>query len=145
MAARLLVIATSGKNKPRKACLLVCAMIFAFYANVSSDPAAASDRQEIRFYKINKDGITQRLRFTRKKARQLGCHNFLRRARLHRTVQFAFKTCHVYAAKNCRQESIVSFYREKEPEPTTELGQGYGWYPVGEHKRGELVKSWDCE
>lgn len=111
-----------------------------------SNPATASDeRQEIRFYKINKDGLTQRLRFTRKKARKPGCHNFIRKARLHRAVQFAYENCRVYAKKDCEKESIMPFYRDKEPEPTTELTQGYGWYPVGEHERGERVKSWFCE
>ncbi len=121
-------------------CLLVCTS--AFHAS----DALGKERQDIRFYKINKDEITQKLRFTNRKARKPGCHNFIKRARLHRTVQFGYKVCRVYAKKNCKDESLMSFYREKEPEfKTTELSQGYGWYPVGEHKRGEKVKSWYCE
>jgi len=40
----------------------------------------------------------------------------------------------------------MAFHRDKKEEAsTTELSEGYGWYPVGEHKRGEKVKSWYCE
>jgi hypothetical protein len=110
------------------------------------DHATANDRQRISFYKINKDGITQALRFTARKARSPGCHNFIKKARLHRVVQFQYKVCHVYAKKRCDADSIMSFYLEKEPESqTTDLTQGYGWLPVGEHKRGEKAKSWHCE
>jgi hypothetical protein len=107
-------------------------------------PTIASERSSIRFYKINKDGITQALRFTAGKARTPGCHNFMRKARLHRVVQFQYKSCRVYSKKSCDAESIMSFYRDKEATPTTELSEGFGWYPVGDHKRGEKAKSWFC-
>jgi len=108
--------------------------------------ATAKDRHRISFYKINKDGITQGLRFTARKARKPGCHNFIRKARLHQVVQYRYKVCHVYAKKSCNAESIMSFHLEKEPEnPTTDLSEGYAWYPVGEHERGEKAKSWYCE
>jgi len=121
---------------------LICVLLICV-SDVRS--AAAAGRQEIRFYKINKDEITQRFRFTIKKSRRAGCHNFLKRARLHKAVQFAFESCKVYSKKNCAEDSILSFYREKVPESVTELSEGYGWLPVGEHKRGELVRSWYCE
>lgn len=109
------------------------------------NPIQAKERHDIRFYKINKDGITQKLRFTERKARKLGCHNFIHKARLHRTVQFGYEVCRVYAKKGCNTDSVMSFYRDKEPEPVSELTQGFGWYPVGEHERGEKVASWFCE
>ncbi|MFT6406682.1 MAG: hypothetical protein ACJAQ6_000092 [Arenicella sp.] len=112
---------------------------------VSAAQSVASDRQTVRFYKINKDGITQALRFTAKKARKTGCHNFIRKARLHRVVQYQYKTCRVFADKSCQTESIMSFYRDKEPAPTTDLIEGFGWYPVGDNERGEKAKSWFCE
>jgi hypothetical protein len=125
---------------------LFVALFSALILTASSLPTVnAAGKQEIRFYKINKDGITQRLRFTTRKSRQPGCHNFLKRARLHRAVQFAYSNCRVYQEKDCADSSVMSFTRDKEPEPTTELSQGYGWYPVGEHERGELVRSWYCE
>ena len=113
---------------------------------VSVSNAKANDRQRISFYKINKDGITQALRFTARQARKPGCHNFLRKSRLHRVVSFGYEVCHVYSTKSCDTESIMSFYREKEPEiKTTDLAEGFGWFPVGDHKRGEKAKSWYCE
>lgn len=114
--------------------------------SVIGQPALANDRQVIRFYKANKDGITQALRFTASKARKPGCHNLIRKTRLYSTVHFGYKVCHVYAKKGCDAESIMSFHIEKEPEAhTTDLTQGFSWYPVGDHKRGERVKSWHCE
>lgn len=123
--------------------MILSSLLMTSLLNISS--VRAAEQSEIRFYKINKDEITQRLRFTRKKSRQPGCHNFLKRARLHKAVQFGFKSCRVYVRKNCAEDSIMSFYRDKEPEPVTNLTQGYGWLPVGEHKRGERVRSWHCE
>jgi hypothetical protein len=112
-------------------------------------PAAAkseSSRQDIRFYKINKDKITQKVLFTARKARKSGCHNFIKKVRLHRTVQFAYSQCQVFTQKNCAEDSIMLFHLEKEPDlHTNALTQGYGWYPVGDHPRGEKVKSWSCE
>lgn len=114
--------------------------------SMASNHSLANDRQRISFYKINKDGITQALRFTRGKARKPGCHNLIRKARLHRVVQFQYKVCHVYAKKSCNAESIMRFHQEGEPETTTtDLSEGFGWYPVGDNKRGEKAKSWHCE
>lgn len=131
--------------------LLVKYVLIASYAFVCtsifySQASFSKERKDIRFYKINKDEITQKIRFTNRKARKPGCHNFIKKVRLHRTVQFGYQACRVYSKKNCKEESVMKFYREKEPEFTTaELTQGYGWYPVGERKRGERVKSWSCE
>jgi len=109
-------------------------------------PAEAKVRQRISFYKINKDEITQALRFVRGKARKPGCHNFIRKARLHKVVQFSYQQCQVYAKKNCAAESLMQFYRSDEPEIiTSDLTEGFGWQPVGEHKRGEKAKSWNCD
>jgi len=119
--------------------LLVCSLVV-------SPTGLAKERQDIRFYKINKDEITQKIRFTNRKARKPGCHNFIRKVRLHRTVQFGYGFCKVYSKKNCKEDSELSFFHNKEPEfKVMELSQGYGWYPFGDHKRGEKVKSWYCE
>lgn len=145
METRLLVsslIMTGIKKRSSKAIKIAGIMMLMATA---SAPSIADERQNIRFYKINKDDITQALRFTASKAHKPGCHNFIRKARLHRVVQFRYKICHVYSKKSCDSESIMSFYRDKEPTPTTDLSEGFGWYPVGDHKRGEKAKSWFCE
>ena len=112
---------------------------------LADEPEPMPLRQEMRLYKINKDGITQRLRFTTKKSRAAGCHNLMKRARLYHTMQFGFDQCRIYAGKDCAQDSLMQFKREKEDEQVTDLTQGYSWYPIGEHERGELVRSWQCE
>ncbi|RBP53408.1 hypothetical protein [Arenicella xantha] len=107
--------------------------------------AETKQRQEIRFYKINKDGITQRLRFTTKKSRSAGCHNLVKRGRLHRAMQFGYGSCQIFAKKDCDATSLMTFKREKETEVVSDLTQGYGWLPIGEHERGEHFRSWHCE
>lgn len=114
-------------------------------AHVFAEPKPNSSRQEIRFYKINKDGITQRLRFTTRKSREAGCHNLLKRARLYRAMQFGYHACQVFSEKNCASDALMAFKRDKEDESVNLLTQGYGWYPLGEHERGEIIRSWRCE
>ena len=121
-------------------------MTLAILMLISGRPTLANERQSIRLYKVNKDGITQSLRFIASKARKPGCHNLIRKTRLYSTVQFGYKVCHVYAKKSCDAESIMSFHTEKEPEThTADLTEGFSWHPVGDHKRGEKAKSWHCE
>jgi hypothetical protein len=142
LAAGVTMIAASSTSLMPKAIKIAFVMIA---VASGSGLSLANERQSIRFYKINKDGITQALRFTASKARTPGCHKFIRKARLHRVVQFQYKVCRVYSKKGCDAESLMSFYRDKEPTPTTELKEGFGWYPVGDHERGEKAKSWFCE
>ncbi len=124
---------------------LACLLSTALIVMVSAPQAQASERQRISFYKINKDGITQALRFTRGKARKPGCHNFIRKARLHKVVQFQYQQCQVFSRKNCAADSLMQFYRDDEPEIlANNLSSGFGWRPVGDHKRGEKAKSWHC-
>ena len=124
--------------------IVACAFIHSSVA--ASVVEEKKSRQDIRFYKMNRDEGVQKIRFTRRKARNPGCHNFIKKIRLHKTVQFAYKQCQVFRKKDCNADSTVTFYTQKEPDThTTELQQGFGWIPVGEHKRGEKVKSWFCE
>ncbi|WP_189400409.1 hypothetical protein [Arenicella chitinivorans] len=69
----------------------------------------------------------------------------MKRARLYRAMQFGFKQCRIYASKDCESDSLMEFKRAKEDENITELIQGYSWYPIGEHERGELIRSWQCD
>jgi len=120
--------------------LAITSMIIAL-ALITS-PASAKDRQRISFYKVNKDGITQSLRFVAGKARKPGCHNFISKPRLYQVVQFRYKVCQVYSKKSCNPDSIMKFYREKEPEVlSSDLSEGFAWHPVGDHERGEKAKS----
>ena len=105
----------------------------------------AEVRQDLRLYRINKDGIASRFWFTRGKARKTGCQNIRKRSRLHRAVQFGYAKCSIYTKKDCAADTIVSFTRKDDLTPTTELLQGYSWFTVSEHSRGVRIKSWRCE
>jgi hypothetical protein len=128
----------------------IALLITVFLAPVLTLTAQASEatkpQPEIRFYKINKDGITQKVLFTKRKARKSGCHNFIKKVRLHRTVQFAYEQCQVFSKKNCITESAISFYKKKQADLlSVKLSEGFGWHPVSQHPRGVKVKSWSCE
>lgn len=120
-------------------CAMVCLLLHSSFAS------AASDRQDIRFYRVNKDMISERFWFTRGKAKQAGCHNTLKRTRLYRVVQFDYQVCRVFSQSDCQPDSIVSFKREKKNETVTDLSEGYSWFPISDHQRGMKIKSWFCE
>jgi len=113
-------------------------------AAASTSTVDAKSRQEVRFYKVNKDGISQRLRFTTKKSRRAGCHNLIKKARIHKVSHFGYAYCEVFQSSDCLEESKMQFAHDKVEESQTQLSQGYGWQPIGEHERGEKMKSWRC-
>ncbi len=101
-------------------------------------------RQDLRLYRVNKDGISDRFWFTRGKARKPGCHNIRKKSRLHRAVSFGYPVCRIYKKKNCAVESIVSFTRDDDDTPTTDISEGFSWYTISNHEKGEKIKSWYC-
>lgn len=122
------------------------AIIIAVFLIISSmaPTVEANKRQDLRLYRINKDGIADRFWFTRGKARKPGCHNILKKSRLHRAVQFGYPACHIYTKKNCAADSLLTFTHDDQPEPTSTLLEGYSWFTVSEHERGVRIKSWHC-
>ncbi|GAA6137996.1 hypothetical protein NBRC116583_17430 [Arenicella sp. 4NH20-0111] len=104
----------------------------------------AKERQDLRLYRINKDGISDRFWFTRGKARKPGCHNILKKSRLHRAVQFGYPACHIYTSKNCTADSVLTFKRDGEEEETSVLLEGYSWFTISDNERGVRIKSWHC-
>ena len=104
-----------------------------------------SKRQQIRFYKINKHEQTARIKFTAKKARAPGCHNFLKKTRVFKAIQFGFESCELFSKKDCPIGSEIRVTRDKNPEPTNKLTQGFGWLPDSEHARGAKLRSWSCQ
>ena len=107
--------------------------------------AAAAERQEIRFYKVNKNLQSDRIWFTKKKGRAPGCHNFLKKTRVYKAVQFGFESCTLYSKKACAAGSEIAVTRKKDPTPLTQFSQGFGWLPASEHKRGVKLRSWSCQ
>jgi len=121
--------------------MLVCACCISFPASV----VQASERQEIRFYKANRQLQTDLIWFTRKKGRLPGCHNFLKKTRVYMTKQLGFKTCTVYTKKECAEGSELTATRKKDETLVSELSEGYIWKLTSEHKRGSRIRSWACE
>lgn len=113
--------------------------------NAQSNTKASKKRQTVRFYKVNNLLQADRLRFTNKAASKPGCHNFIKKTRVHRIVQLGYESCSFYAKKACLADSILSAVTEKDKTPTTQLTQGLSWFFDLEKKRGERMKSWHCE
>ncbi len=127
-------------------CTTILLGIFISLAVLSLDTqdAFAKKRQEMRLYKVNKDGITQRLRFTSRKSKRPGCHNLLLKSRVFKVSQFGYKSCQVFSEKNCAADSLILFKHNKIDEWVGDLDQGYLWQPIGDQKRGQKMKSWSC-
>jgi hypothetical protein len=107
--------------------------------------AVAKERKEIRFYKINKLEQNDRINFTLKKARNPGCHNFLKKTRVFKAVQFGYESCTLYSKKDCAEDSVIEVTRKKESTPISNLTQGYGWLTQSEDTRGAKLRSWTCQ
>lgn len=106
--------------------------------------AQAEPRSHIRFYKANKLLQEDRIFFTGKKSKTVGCHNFLKSARIYRINQVGFKQCQLFAKKNCKPDSLMEVVDEDNSK-TTMMTQGTSWYPSGKDERGKKAKSWQCE
>jgi len=124
--------------------VIISAVLSATYLAVTPTLAVAEPRQDLRLYRVNKDGIEDRFWFTRGRAKKAGCHNISRRSRVHRVVQFGYSVCRVYTQKHCAADSALTFTRDDDDTPVTELTQGYSWFTVRTHTRGERIKSWEC-
>lgn len=110
-----------------------------------TDATLASERQEIRFYKANRQLQTDLIWFTRKKGRLPGCHNFLKKTRVYITKHIGFETCTLFTKKDCAEGSELTATRKKDDSLVTKLSEGYSWQPTSDHKRGARIRSWSCE
>ena len=143
-------------------------LVFAASLTTLSAPillnAQESARRDVRFYKVNRQIQPDRIRFTANKAALPGCHNFLKRSRIHRAVQIGYTSCSVFADKDCAATSIVAVSRETDDleaenldtenletaapvaarATSNTLSEGVGWYPVSDHRRGVKLRSWSC-
>ena len=121
--------------------LLVCACV----VDTASAGSNGASRQEIRFYKANRALQTDRIWFTKKKARVAGCHDFIKKTRVFKVVQFGYQQCTLYSKKSCQIGSEIPARQSEEVETHLQLTQGFAWLPESEHKRGAKLRSWSCE
>lgn len=119
-------------------------LVVLFGCSLPLSQAQNRDHRDVRFYKVNKFLQADRIRFTKKKARQLGCHNFLKKSRVHRAVQFGYGACSLFSKKDCPLDSVIAVARKKDDVSTTVMAEGYGWFPQSEHPQGSKLRSWYC-
>lgn len=129
--------------------IYLCLVIGALSATnlaYGQDEQPISDRKNIRFYKVNKDMQGDRIMLTEKKSTNVGCHNFLKQVRVHKTVQTGFYSCSLYSEKDCPIPSLVRAATEKNPRKSFLLTEGLGWLTKSnKNPRGFKVKSWRCD
>lgn len=113
-------------------------------SNAVAAPSDLNKRQEIRFYKANRNLQTDRIWFTKKKGRSPGCHNFLKKTRVYKVVQFGFEECILFSQKSCAAGSEIAASHSDSEQPEVALSQGFAWLPESEHERGAKIRSWSC-
>lgn len=106
-----------------------------------SSPISAGSDPTVRFYKINKKGQQRHLEFTRNTDEQ-GCHNFLKRTKVHRVAQVRFDYCKVFTERDCAEGSEIAARWEGKEEPTTKLTQGSLWLLADTDN--VKIRSWEC-
>lgn len=72
-----------------------------------------------------------------------GCHNLVTRRKIYRVAQIGFKTCTLYADKDCEAGTEIGVSWKNKKPPVNNFTQGARWFLPGE--RGSKTASWKCE
>lgn len=107
-------------------------------------PDPVSPRQNVRFYKANKQLQAAKIMLSSDKAASSGCNNFLKKVRVFKALQIGFQSCSIYREADCEVPSIIPFNSEKRAHKSYLLTEGVAWFASGENERGEDAKSWHC-
>lgn len=105
-------------------------------------PASALD-PDIRFYKANKKLQQDRI-MDFGKGDEAGCHDFLKKTRVHRIGVVGYQHCVLYSERDCAAGSEIPSKWKEGGESKIELTQGARWFPEREDIRGTHVGSWNC-
>ena len=103
-----------------------------------------SPKQNVRFYKANRQLQADRIKLVGGDTSQAGCQNTLKKTRVFKVLQIGFSFCTLYEEKDCAIGSLVPVQSEKQQFSTYFLSEGAGWFPQGEDERGVKVGSWNC-
>ena len=103
-----------------------------------------SPKQNVRFYKANRQLQADRIKLVGGDTSQAGCQNTLKKTRVFKVLQIGFSFCTLYEEKDCAVASLVPVQSEKQQFSTHFLTEGVGWFPQGEEERGVKVGSWNC-
>ena len=114
----------------------------------SQSSSASSTDGNIWFYRTNSKG--QQTAFTLvKDTNEPGCHNMLKRSRLHRIAVKGFEYCEVFAEKNCTDGTELSAVwlakrvkSEDKLQPKTKFTKGSRW--VFDREGNIMARSWRC-
>lgn len=108
----------------------------------------------VRFYKINKHQQTSKIKVSKKKTQQAGCHNFSRAKKVFHLIQTGYNACYLYAEKNCSDNSKINATNTKNDTYSEALTEGLAWQPralstalnsTDNKKQKVKVRSWVCE
>lgn len=104
--------------------------------------AAVASAADLRLYTANK--LLQQRRVTMvRNTDEPGCHNLITKRKIYRVAQIGFKTCTLYARKDCEAGTEIGVSWKNKKDPVTEFTQGARWFLPGE--RGSKMASWKCE
>ena len=100
--------------------------------------ASAAD---LRMYTANKLLQQRRISMVRN-TDEPGCHNMVTRRKIYRVAQIGFKTCTLYADKDCEAGTEIGVSWKNKKSPVNDFTQGARWFLPGE--RGSKTASWKC-
>ena len=123
-------------NKVLRHLLISLSLVFFSVSASARDP-------EIRLYKMTHDGHSQKYKLFGK-ADNPGCHNTPYTYHVYKVAVLAFKSCSVFAAKDCRPDSILPAYWKNKDKASTTMKQGTRWFLSRAGREGD-VQSWSCE
>lgn len=138
--------------------LSVCLLSLLTAGTLSQIAQAQEDhliKSTIRFYKINKHQQTTKIRISKRKTKQPGCHNFKRATPVYNAIQTGYMWCQLFTQKNCADGSSVNVSHSKSDTYTQRLSQGYAWQPISlannatdtqtnDRQQGLKIRSWSC-
>lgn len=133
---------------------LLCLVLISFLSACASSGGGQSSKSagnsdnNIWFYRLNNKA--QQTSFTLVKDTNVaGCHNMLKKSRLHRIALKGFQYCEVFAEKDCRDGTQLSAQwlakkvkSEDKKHPTTKFTKGSRW--VFDREGNVKARSWRC-
>lgn len=117
-----------GKGKPAKPFI--------------AEPVSA--KQNIRFYKANKQLQADKISFVGDGVDATGCHNFRSKTRVFKALQIGFKSCSLYNAEDCDVSTLIPVHSEKQVHNTYLLTEGVAWFTEDANEQGAIARSWSC-
>ena len=97
---------------------------------------------DLRLYTANKL-LQQRQISMVRNTDEPGCHNLISRRKVYRVAQIGFKTCTLYAKKDCESGSEIGVSWKNKKPPVDDFTPGARWFLPGE--RGSKMASWKCD